>query len=84
MLLKVTLKAGFYRDKDQQICQLLMYTCYWNQLMPEFIMKNCYQNQRHYFFVHALLNGEEYANNKDYNNALAYYNESGILFKTKL
>jgi hypothetical protein len=25
--------------------------------------------------------GEEYANNKDYNNALAYYNESGILFK---
>jgi hypothetical protein len=24
--------------------------------------------------------GEEYANNKDYN-ALAYYNESGILFK---
>jgi hypothetical protein len=27
--------------------------------------------------------GEEYANNKDYNN-LAYYNESGILFKTKL
>jgi hypothetical protein len=26
--------------------------------------------------------GEEYANNKDYNNALAYYNESGILFKT--
>jgi hypothetical protein len=29
----------------------------------------------------ALLNAEEYANNKDYNNALAYYNESGILFK---
>jgi hypothetical protein len=24
---------------------------------------------------------EEYANNKDYNNALAYYNESGIYSK---
>jgi hypothetical protein len=25
--------------------------------------------------------GKKNANNKDYNNALAYYNESGILFK---
>jgi hypothetical protein len=52
--------------------------------MPEFIMKsdcNITQNQRHYFFNGATKCGEEYANNKDYNNALAYYNESGILFK---
>jgi hypothetical protein len=28
-----------------------------------------------------LLNAGKNANNKDYNNALAYYNESGILFK---
>jgi hypothetical protein len=54
--------------------------------MPEFIMKsdcNITQNQRHYFFHYGATKcGEEYANNKDYNNALAYYNESGILFKT--
>jgi hypothetical protein len=29
----------------------------------------------------ALLNAGKNTNNKDYNNALAYYNESGILFK---
>jgi hypothetical protein len=43
------------------------------QLMPEFIMKkgNITQNQRHYFFGYGATKcGEEYANNKDYNNAL--------------
>jgi hypothetical protein len=54
--------------------------------MPEFIMKsdcNITQTNDTISFGTALLR-EEYANNKDYNNALAYYNESGILFKTKL
>jgi hypothetical protein len=50
--------------------------------MPEFIMKRLrYYVEPTTLFHTALLNaGEEYANNKDYN-ALAYYNESGILFK---
>jgi hypothetical protein len=40
-----------------------------------------YAKQRHYFFGYGATKcGGEYAN-KDYNNALAYYNESGILFK---
>jgi hypothetical protein len=71
-------------DKDQQICQLLMYICYWNPNNARIY----YEKRLRYYvepttlFHTALLNaGEEYANNKDYNNALAYYNESGILFK---
>jgi hypothetical protein len=52
--------------------------------MPEFIMKSdlILRRTNDTISLTALLNaGEEYANNKDYNNALAYYNESGILFK---
>jgi hypothetical protein len=51
--------------------------------MPEFIMKsdcNITQNNDTISLYGATKCGEEYAN-KDYNNALAYYNESGILFK---
>jgi hypothetical protein len=61
-------------------------TCYWKSNHARiYYVAAILQNQRHYFFITMpLLNGEEYANNKDYNNALAYYNESGILFKTKL
>jgi tetratricopeptide (TPR) repeat protein len=55
------------------------------QIMPVFIMKKIAILRRTNDTISlgtALLNaGEEYANNKDYNNALAYYNESGILFK---
>jgi hypothetical protein len=54
--------------------------------MPEFIMKSdCNITKPTTLFGYGATKcGEEYANNKDYNNALAYYNESGILFKTKL
>jgi hypothetical protein len=60
-----------------------VYSVIGNPTMPEFIMKsdcNITQNQRHYFFT-ALLNAEEYANNKDYNNALAYY--TNLVFYSK-
>jgi hypothetical protein len=51
--------------------------------MPEFMKKRLqyYKTNDTISLATALLKGEEYANNKDYNNALAYYNESGILFK---
>jgi hypothetical protein len=50
--------------------------------MPEFIMKSdcILRKTNDTIFYGATKCGEEYANNKDYN-ALAYYNESGILFK---
>jgi hypothetical protein len=51
MLLKVTLKAGFYMGQGSANMSIAdVYSVIGNQLMPEFIMKNCYQNQRHYFF----------------------------------
>jgi hypothetical protein len=61
-----------------------VYSVIGTQIMPEFIMKsdcNITQNQRHYFSLTALLNaGEEYANNKDYNNALAYYTTNLVFY----
>jgi phage-related protein len=53
--------------------------------MPEFIMKKAILRKTNdtISLATALLNGKNMLT-IDYNNALAYYNESGILFKTKL
>jgi hypothetical protein len=79
-------KAGFMGQGSANMSIADVYSVIGNQLMPEFIMKRIaiLRKTNDTISLAAALNAEEYANNKDYNNALAYYNESGILFKTKL
>jgi hypothetical protein len=69
------------------ICQLLMYIL----LLTQNNAVLCKMKRLRYyveptlFLWPALLNaGEEYANNKDYNNALAYYNRYLFFIKIKL
>jgi hypothetical protein len=78
------LKLGFMQDKDQQNMSIAdVYSVIGNPTNARIYYENCNitQNQRHYLFATALLNAEEYANNKDYNNLPIITN---LVFYSKL